>query len=366
MTADFPIQTATPDTRAEFERWVGFYAAMHAPLYAALSGGVAGDPDLIDIAARTRKGQPIAPTLFNAVHYLLLADPDHPLGRWYASIEEHPRDPSTAFAPFRAYCLERRDRIVEIVATRTTQATTVERAAVLMLAFARVQDATGTALSIIEMGCSAGFNLLFDRYRHEFTHGADALPALGDPDSPVVLRPRMIHARAPLPARMPEVAVRVGVDLAPVDPHDPDTRRWMQALHPPEFVDTVRNIERAFAVRRAYPLRVLRGDAVELVGPLIDEIPGPVCVLHSNCLYQWPEAPRQAVERILRDAGARRPVHRISMEPDFNAPARILERFPPGSSIHSELIHTLYDGGRREQTLLGYVDGHARWIDWLA
>ena len=55
--------------------------------------------------------------------------------------------------------------IEELVATRTTQTNEVGRCLALVPALAEVARATGGPLSLLEVGCSAGLNLRFDRYR---------------------------------------------------------------------------------------------------------------------------------------------------------------------------------------------------------
>ena len=55
------------------------------------------------------------------------------------------------------------------MATRLVQTNVVERCSYLLPAFALIADETpGTALALIDVGASAGLNLLWDRYQYVY------------------------------------------------------------------------------------------------------------------------------------------------------------------------------------------------------
>jgi len=104
----------------------------------------------------------------------------------------------------------------------------VPTSAVAALAFglAAVGEAAGRPLGLVELGASAGLLLLVDRYRIEFA----GFGSVGDPRSPVRLASTLRGpARPALPARLPAIASRVGIDLAPVDARDEPATRWLLA-----------------------------------------------------------------------------------------------------------------------------------------
>ena len=63
-------------------------------MYARLAAGVADEPDLVALldAAPVTQRQPVL--LFAAVHYLLLAEPDEPLARWYPNLADDHATPT--------------------------------------------------------------------------------------------------------------------------------------------------------------------------------------------------------------------------------------------------------------------------------
>jgi hypothetical protein len=125
-----------------------------SPLYAALGAALAGDrapPNM----------------LFAAVHALLLDTArDDPLAAHYASLTPHPKPPEDAFSAFKAFCRKHEDAIAALLARRAVSTNEVGRSACLMPAYARVAALAGEPLRIVEVGASAGLNLLWDRYAY--------------------------------------------------------------------------------------------------------------------------------------------------------------------------------------------------------
>ena len=92
------------------------------------------------------------------------------------------------------------------------------RSAALMVALLEIARRHGAKLELLEIGSSAGLNLLIDRYR--FDLGG---VAIGPPDAPVKIAPEW---RGPPPSDAPVEIVSVrGVDVAPVDLSDPAAGR---------------------------------------------------------------------------------------------------------------------------------------------
>src|SRR5439155_230813 len=84
-------------------------------------------------------------------------------------------------------------------------------------------------LVIIELGASAGLNLMWDQYRYEYEGDASCGPS----DATVVIRSAFRGDRRPrLPERAPAVVGRVGVDLVPIDVRDEDQTSWLRGVHP--------------------------------------------------------------------------------------------------------------------------------------
>ncbi|MGE0386985.1 MAG: DUF2332 domain-containing protein [Gammaproteobacteria bacterium] len=355
---DARLAAAAADVR---ER-VTSYRYFDAPLYAALAERLAQDRDLLALVARVRAGQPYCYFFMNAVHAALMERPGEPLAAFYASLTPAPRPPGEAWPVFREFCLRHAARILEILATRTVQTTFVDRAAVVLLALDHVARRAGAPLTLIEVGCSAGLMLLFDEYRYDFGTGG----TLGDPDAPLCLAPRFLGTAPQAPARMPKIRARTGIDLLAFDPHSREQCEWIDAMMFADWVEPRRRLRAALELRRRRTLDVVVGDALEHLPRLIAAAGGPVCVLHANCLYQWPAEAVARFERLLCDAARERPFDRVSIEWPYYWPRTRLDAvYARGEVPPTEILHSAYAAGAAgPATLLGTCEGNARWIRW--
>lgn len=138
----------------------------YAPLYDRLARGIARDPELLTLAAHARSGQQAPLLLLAAVHALLLGGADHALGTFYPSVVPRAAVPSEDVMPaFRAFCRDYHHALRALVCTGLVQTNEPRRCTVLLPAFATVARLAGDRpLALIEVGASAGLNLLFDRY----------------------------------------------------------------------------------------------------------------------------------------------------------------------------------------------------------
>jgi hypothetical protein len=327
------------------------YRQMGSPFYAALAEASVGDPEIMALAGEAQPGQPPTHLFYGAVHYLLLTGPAHPLGACYASLTEHPAPAAEAFPLLQRFCRERRDDIVAILRSRTVQTTMVARAAHLLPAMAAVAAEAGEPLSILEVGCSVGLLTLFDQYRYDF----GPLGRFGEPGRPLVSGGRF--EGTPPALSIPRIAARIGVDLNPVDPADAAERAWIDALLPPDWVEERRQLRQAMDWRARSGLEVATGDALALLGPLLDRLPGPVCVFHSHCLYQWPAGAKAGFERALDAASRGRTLHRIGIEPPERPVAT------PGG-FRFDIFRSVHRDGASERRLLGWSDGWGRVAGW--
>jgi hypothetical protein len=185
------------------------------------------------------------------------------------------------------------------------------------------------------------------------------------PDGPLVSGFTYL-GKTPLPAKMPAITQRVGIDLNPVDPNDAAEVRWIDAVLPADLSEDRRQLRAALAYRARTPLRVVQGDALSVLPDVLAGLPDPVCVFHSHCLYQWPEAAKDAFEHLLADASRTRGIHRIGIE-HFTGSGPEVPRFVLGGHplIHDIRLMT-YRGGEVTTEILGRYDGWGRNGVWLA
>src|SRR5260370_17991498 len=104
---------------------------------------------------------------------------------------------------------------------RRTQTNEPARCATLLPALAALPG----PLALIEVGASAGLTLLFDRYSYDY----DGHRIAGcDPDAPTLRC--AVRGPVPLPARVPDIAWRAGLDLNPLDVTCEDDVRCLSCL----------------------------------------------------------------------------------------------------------------------------------------
>jgi hypothetical protein len=328
----------------------------YSPLYEHLSLAVADDPALLDLAAATRPGQPVPNVVLGAVHYLLLRGTSHPLAAYFPDlVAPHPPADDDPASAFRDFCATHRDELRALLAERLVQTNEVRRCACLLPAFALAERAAeGRPLALIEVGASAGLNLLWDRYAFDY----GPLGQVGDPASPVCIT---CEARGPmpppLPRAMPQIASRTGIDLHPVDVLDPGSVLWLRALIWPEHLHRAALLQSAVAVARQSPPRILAGDALELLPAVLQDAPAGalVCLYHSFTTNQFTPAGRHRLRELLAEVGARRDLCHISIEYHRGRPRPTLDyaHYRPGVPVDHEPV-------------LAVCQPHGAWIEWLA
>lgn len=132
-------------------------------LYEFLAMQIAKDDEVLSLALEVPSGQPAPNLLFGAVHYLLLKGIDHPLKRYYPSVtEECQKVNKETYRYFKDFCRKYENEIIAILKSKLVQTNEVRRSAYLYPIFSWIHEKTGKALSIVEIGASAGLLLLWD------------------------------------------------------------------------------------------------------------------------------------------------------------------------------------------------------------
>lgn len=181
----------------------------------------------------------------------------------------------------------RADALRTMMLARTTQTNEPARCAVLLPLLAALPQ----PLALIEVGASAGLCLLPDRYGYDWGH-ARLAPASSD--APVFSC--AVTGPAPLPATLPRIVWRAGLDLDPLDVASDEDMAWLRALIWPEQEERRRNLRAALAVARRDPPRIVRGDLLQDLEPLMAEAPAEatLVVFHTAVLaYVTPPEARQ-------------------------------------------------------------------------
>jgi hypothetical protein len=337
-----------------------------SPLYEAIGLALAQDAEMLDWLAAVCGPRARATLPFAAVHYLLLsAAPAGDLRRFYPSLVDEPAPPgSETYPAFRSFCVRERDRLNPLLAGRVTQTNEVARCGYLLPAFTLVAELSAKPLSIVEVGCSAGLNLLFDLYGYDFGGGR----AFGNASSPVRLKPTLGGSRMPAIA-MPAVSGRVGIDLEPVDLESEDAVRWLQACIWPEHVDRMRNLRAAIEIARSQRPHVVKGNAVELLtgSAMQADANAALVVVNTNVMLYFSAEERARYAQLLIDLSAAREVFWIANEhPALLSSAGFVAPMELSTDGSLPLVMSRIFRGRRDDRVLAIVGAHARWIEWRA
>lgn len=336
-----------------FKRFAMLECRGSSALYEYLSLSIAEDGDLLHLAAHVPPGQPVPNLFFAAVHYLLLRDPSPPLSRYYRSLEPNPGAFQEAYPAFREFALDHAEAIKQLLTTRKVQTNEVRRTAYLFLAFSLIAKlAGGQPLALIEIGTSAGLNLMWDHYAYSYgDYGA-----FGDANAPVQIESSLQGSkRPPYPIKIPPVIYRLGIDLNPIDVRDAGEAMWLRALIWPEHEERVLRLQKAIEVVKRSPPRLLAGDGVDLLPQAARTAPdeAALCIFHTYTINQFsPEARDKFSALIEEQAALRGELYYLSAE-------------WPGPP-HPRLELTTWLEGRKDHRLLAYCDPHGRWIEWLA
>jgi hypothetical protein len=303
----------------------------YSPLYEQLALGTAADPELLQMLTQARAGQR-RPTLFLAAANRL------------GGIS-----PTTTFEEFRTFCLDNREQLLEIIETRATQTNEVGRSALLVPMLERV--AAGRPLALVEIGCSAGLNLLFDRYAYDYGNGhvlGNGLPVLTCDAAPELL-----------PTGFPNVVWRCGIDREPVDVRDDDAVAWLRACVWADQQDRINRFDQAVAVARPEPPRIIAGDVLDVLSDVVAEAPADahLVLLHTWVVAYFPRDARRRFVDLIDSIGSRRDLSWLSAEaPTVVEPLQL----PPTPTTFIGVI--TYAAGERRAEVLAECHPHGAWL----
>jgi hypothetical protein len=190
------------------------------------------------------------------------------------------------------------------------------RSAALMTGLIEIARRHAARLELLEIGSSAGLNLLIDRFR--FDLGG---VAFGPEGSPVTIKPEW---RGPPPPDVPVEIVSVrGVEIQPIDVRDPAAADRLRAYVWADNPDRMERLTRAIAMIVEKPVDITQGDAADWVEARLAE-PQPAGItriLMHSVVWQYLGEDRQArIEAAMAAAAEHatpeRPLAWVRMEPN--------------------------------------------------
>ena len=353
--------------REVWRRFAVDYCRGYSPMYEQICFAVADDDAVLDLALAAPAVGRQPNVLLAAVHYLVLEEAsEEPLAPVYvAGAVAGDR----VGAMFCELVLRRRDEVAGVLATRHTNTNECGRSAVLVPALRWATARVGEPIALLDVGASAGLNLLLDRYVLDY----GPLGTTGPAASPVRITCDAGTAAdgVPIASAAPLIAARVGLDRDPGDVTDEDARRWMLACVWPD-TGRLDRTRAAIDLAATDPPHVVGGDMVDDLARVAATLPAdlPLCVVTSWVLaYLRPER-RPHFRDVLRSLGRDRPVAWISAEVQgvvegVAVDASTLAR-RPDQSDPSILACGLYRGGDEELHVLGVCHQHGGWLRWSA
>ncbi len=229
-------------------------------------------------------------------------------------------------------------------AEHEVQTNEVQRSWALLPAFLSLAD--DRPLDLLELGPSAGLNLVWDRYRYRYSTGAwgsGSLELRGADRRP---------PPAALLGRSVQVARRRGVDRSPIDVTTDEGALLLQSFVWADQADRLARLRAAIEVVREEPPELVRGDYVEDLPTLLaDRLDGAQLIVYETASTQYLDREqRAALYEAMHHAGRAEPLTFITTRSDARSEHYTLEAAAwPG-------------GGRRE---LERFDFHGGWLEWL-
>ena len=335
----------------------GRSSAARAPLYGRLAQCIADEPEILELLGVAPAEQQLPVLLFAAVHHLVLRGDEPDLERFYPNLVGEP-DSGDPFPTFRECCRRHSDALRALIATRSTQTNEVGRCSQFLPALGMLADEVGT-LAHLDVGTSAGLNLLLPRYEYRFSPGG----SVGGP-SPVVLD-CATRGGVPVPATLPDVGASIGIDIAPIDVREDEEVRWLEACVWPDQADRFARLVAAVELARQQPPDVRRGDAIGALPELVGEASahGHPVVTNSWVLNYLTPSQRTAYVATLDELGNQRDLSWIIAESPAQTPELPIPAASPGEDI-TVLSMVTWRGGHRVVRRLATTHPHGFWVHW--
>jgi len=281
-----------------------------------------------------------------SVQRLLFDARDDPFASYYPNLAANASSWRESFRPFKKFCLANEEALTRSLRSRRVQTNEVNRCCFLYPLFSWAQEKWGgRPLALIELGASAGLNLALDQYRYEVPE----VGRFGHEGSTVTLRSGF-HGfdKNRYKLRPLDIEKRIGIDLAPLDLGCEEDKTWLEALVWPEQSERRENLKRAIPIARSSGVKVLKGDAAELLAQATAEVGlGTTLVVFHTCVAnQMSGARKKALAEALESVSKRR------------------DLFYLHNNIRDGICLDWSKGARWKRSVAGKADTHGRWVDW--
>jgi len=265
--------------------------------------------------------------LLGGLHYLVLANE----ATWDDPLSEH------------------RGFLRDFVAEQAVQTNEVQRSWVLLPLLLRVAERTGAeTFDLVELGPSAGLNLVWDRYRYHYEAGdwgpeSAALRLEGEERRPVPGGPLELS---------PRVRGRVGIDRSPIDVTSEEGALLLRCFVWAGQDERLERLDRAIEAVRGDPPELVCGNFVELLPEVLTAQPvDGLTVVFQTATWGYLDGDgRKRLRAVLDEAGRSLPLAFISTG-------------EPRVEEHCWGLRLVYwPGATRE--FAGHADFHGSWLQW--
>ena len=258
--------------------------------------------------------------------------------------------PEGGYPAFRAWLLANWAAVAEEAMVRRTQTNEARRCATLLPAIASIQG----PVALLEVGASAGLCLYPDRYSYRYDDREPVHPLAGA--SSVLLECATTGA-VPLPAALPEVVWRAGIDLHPLDVRSADDMLWLETLIWPEQEERRQRLRAAIGIAQDDPPLLMEGDARgDELARLAAKAPADatlVVVTSAVLVYLTADERMRFVDEV-RTLGA----EWISLEGIGGLPT-IAAALPDGAAYRGRFVLAA------NERPLAFTGPHGQSLDWL-
>jgi len=345
---------------AHFREQSDFCAGYGSPFTAQLIARMADDLEAGGPVADLVGGWPTNPRkdalslrLTGALHHATLVGADPALAATYPAARAD-WNMDEAWPRARAFLARERVAVTEFIQS-APQTNETRRGVALLAGFLAFAHEHPGPIETLEIGASAGLNLLWDRFAYR-----TASWSWGG-DSPVVIDAEWKGATPPLSARI-DVRRRAASDLSPLDIADPAQRLRLRSYIWADQPDRLARFDGAVALALDAGVRVERADAAEWLAAKLPRRAhdAATVVYHSIFLQYPPRETRDAIAAAIESEGARAtraaPLARLRLEPETVLGG-------PLESTRMLLDLTVWPGGERR--ILAATDGHVRRVEML-
>ena len=337
------------DISERFKNFAEWECKGSSELYEYLSRKIAEDNEMLELSSFAQDGQPIPNLFLGSVHYLLQKKGnEHKLSNYYRSMVEHPCEVNESFKFFKNFCETYRAEIISILKEKIVQTNEVRRCAYLYPTFSYIYNKMNRPLALIEIGTSAGFQLLWDKYSYSY-HTGESYGSIG---SNVEIKSNLKGDKTPffLPD-IPPVSHRFGLDLHINDVTNSEDFLWLNSLIWPEHKERRELFEQAVKCITQFKseLSFIEGDGVELLSQIVNQIPqnAVICIFHTHVANQIPDIGKHMLLNTVRETGQKRDVFHI-----YN---NMWDR-----DLHLDSFINKIE----QNEWIAETDGHGRWFSW--